>query len=53
MLGAGQVIQGWDQGLKGQKLGDVVELKIPSELAYGEQAVGDSIPPQQPFDLHG
>ncbi|QNI42828.1 FKBP-type peptidyl-prolyl cis-trans isomerase [Synechococcus sp. A15-28] len=45
VLGAGQVIQGWDQGLNGQKLGEVVELKIPSELAYGEQAIGDSIPP--------
>ena len=45
VLGAGQVIQGWDQGLNGQKLGEVVELKIPSELAYGEQAVGDNIPP--------
>jgi hypothetical protein len=49
VLGEGQVIQGWDQGLKGQKLGDVVELKIPSELAYGEQAVGDSIPPNSPL----
>ena len=49
VLGAGQVIQGWDQGLKGQKLGDVVELNIPSELAYGEQAMGDSIPPNSPL----
>ena len=49
VLGEGQVIQGWDQGLKGQKLGDVVELKIPSELAYGEQAVGDAIPPNSPL----
>ena len=45
VLGAGQVIQGWEQGLNGQKLGDVLELKIPPELAYGEQAMGDSIPP--------
>ena len=49
MLGAGQVIQGWDQGLKGQKLGGVLELKIPSELAYGEQAMGDAIPPNSPL----
>ena len=49
VLGAGQVIQGWDQGLKGRKLGDVVELKIPSELAYGEQAMGDAIPPNSPL----
>ena len=49
VLGAGQVIQGWDQGLKGQKLGEVVELRIPSELAYGEEGIGDSIPPNSPL----
>ena len=49
VLGAGQVIQGWDQGLNGHKLGEVVELKIPSELAYGEQAQGDLIPPNSPL----
>ena len=49
VLGAGQVIQGWDQGLKGQKLGGVLELKIPAELAYGEQAMGDAIPPNSPL----
>ena len=49
VLDAGQVIQGWDQGLNGQKLGEVVELKIPSELAYGEQAQGDLIPPNSPL----
>jgi hypothetical protein len=49
VLGAGQVIQGWDQGLNGQKLGEVVELKVPSELAYGEQGRGDIIPPNSPL----
>ena len=49
VLGAGQVIQGWDQGLNGHKLGEVVELKIPSELAYGEQAIGDTIPANSPL----
>jgi len=49
VLGAGQVIQGWDQGLKGQKLGEVVELKIPAELAYGESGSGDRIPPDSPL----
>ena len=49
VLDAGQVIQGWDQGLNGQKLGEVVELKIPSELAYGEQSQGDLIPPNSPL----
>ena len=49
ILGAGQVIQGWDQGLNGQNLGGVVELKIPSELAYGETGNGGTIPPNSPL----
>ena len=49
VLGAGQVIQGWDQGLNGQKLGEVVELKIPSKLAYGETGSGGTIPPNSPL----
>ncbi|MFI8366777.1 FKBP-type peptidyl-prolyl cis-trans isomerase [Streptomyces sp. NPDC085466] len=36
-LGAGQVIKGWDQGLKGQKVGSRIEIGIPPELGYGEQ----------------
>ena len=36
-LGAGSVIAGWDQGLKNRRLGEVVELKIPAKLAYGDQ----------------
>jgi hypothetical protein len=34
-LGAGEVIQGWDLGLEGRRLGEVLELTIPSNLAYG------------------
>ena len=49
VLGAGQGIQGWDQGLNGPKLGEVVEPKIPSELAYGEQVQGELIPPNSPL----
>ena len=48
-LGVGQVIQGWDQGLVGQRLGSVVELTIPAEQAYGETGVGDRIPPNSPL----
>ena len=39
----GGVIQGWDQGLVGQKIGSRVLLVIPSELAYGEEE-RDNIP---------
>jgi FKBP-type peptidyl-prolyl cis-trans isomerase len=43
-LGAGQVIKGWDMGVKGMKVGGVRRLTIPSELAYGDQAIGGVIP---------
>lgn len=43
-LGAGQVIQGWDQGVAGMKVGGKRKLVIPASLAYGDQAVGNVIP---------
>lgn len=36
-IGVGQVIQGWDQALVGQKVGSQVLLVIPPALAYGGQ----------------
>lgn len=43
-LGAGAVIQGWDQGLVGIKAGEKRKITIPSELGYGPTGYGP-IPP--------
>jgi len=43
-LGVAQVIQGWDLGLVGMKVGGTRELTIPPELGYGTSGRG-SIPP--------
>ena len=45
MLGAGQVIKGWDEGIAGMKVGGQRTLVIPPELAYGSQGAGKVIPP--------
>ena len=44
-LGAGMVIQGWEQGLEGLRVGGKRRLTIPPELGYGEAGAGDVIPP--------
>lgn len=44
-VGAGMVIQGWDQGFVGLQEGGQYRLLIPSELGYGERGAGQAIPP--------
>lgn len=44
-LGQGRVIQGWEQGFDGMKVGGKRKLTIPPELAYGSRGAGGVIPP--------
>jgi peptidylprolyl isomerase len=48
-LGSGQVIPGWDQGVRGMKVGGRRELVIPAELAYGKTGSPPTIPPNAPL----
>ena len=44
-LGAGMVIQGWDKGVAGMKIGGLRKLTIPPELGYGARGFPPVIPP--------
>lgn len=44
-LGAGQVIEGWDRGVAGMKIGEQRKLTVPPKLAYGEDGYPGAIPP--------
>jgi FKBP-type peptidyl-prolyl cis-trans isomerase len=45
VLGVGQVIKGWDEGVAQLKIGDKARLTIPPEMGYGPRGAGGVIPP--------
>jgi len=53
-LGSPEVIQGWNIGMAGMKVGGKRNLLVPAHLAYGAKGSPPDIPPNSPliFEVH-
>jgi FKBP-type peptidyl-prolyl cis-trans isomerase len=51
-IGVGYVIEGWDKGLIGMKIGGERNLIIPSDMAYGDNGISGVIPPKATLKFH-
>ena len=47
------LIRGWEEGIMGQPEGSILQIVMPSNMAYGSQGAGNTIPPFSPlvFDI--
>ncbi|HTP66260.1 MAG TPA: FKBP-type peptidyl-prolyl cis-trans isomerase, partial [Geobacteraceae bacterium] len=45
VLGRGEVIKGWDEGIQSMKVGGKRRLIVPPKLGYGKKGAGNVIPP--------